>query len=336
MKAGQLVELREPGEILATLDARGRLDGLPFMPEMLEFFGRQFAVRARAERLCDTITYHNMRRIPDAVLLDEPRCSGSAHGGCGAGCLIYWKEAWLRPATGAPPPAPAPDDAALAALRQRVQTGVRPETTEHEGEVFSCQATEFPRATQRIRRRPSLGPHDWRFSVRSLTDELRNGNVSPGRFARVMLRIVYEAIGVWTHLRFARPFKTTGGSQPPVFDLRGLQPGDLVQVKSKHEIRATLDERGKYRGLWFDREMVPYCGRTARVRSKVDCYIDEGTGRLVELKSDLYILDGVTCSGDLSVERRFCARAIYPWWREGWLERVEGAASRADAGAPEA
>jgi hypothetical protein len=146
-----------------------------------------------------------------------------------------------------------------------------------------------------------------------------------------MVRTVYEAIGVWTHLRFARPFKTSGGRPQPPVDVRGLRPGELVQVKTKDEIHATLDERGKNRGLWFDREMLPYCGTTARVRSKVERYIDEGTGRLIELKSDLYILDGVTCSGDLSVERRFCARAIYPWWREAWLRRIDdGGASSAD------
>ena len=45
MRAGDRVELRSPAEILATLDERGCLDGLPFMPEMLGFFGRPFTVR---------------------------------------------------------------------------------------------------------------------------------------------------------------------------------------------------------------------------------------------------------------------------------------------------
>ena len=27
--------------------------------------------------------------------LEDLRCDGSAHGGCQAGCLLYWKEAWL-------------------------------------------------------------------------------------------------------------------------------------------------------------------------------------------------------------------------------------------------
>ncbi len=35
LRAGDLVELRPPAEILATLDEGGATDGLPFMPEML-------------------------------------------------------------------------------------------------------------------------------------------------------------------------------------------------------------------------------------------------------------------------------------------------------------
>ena len=108
-----------------------------------------------------------------------------------------------------------------------------------------------------------------------------------------------------------------------LFRSRGLLPGDLVQVRSRSEVAETLDAHGKNRGLWFDREMLPYCGTTVRVLDRVERFIDETTGRVVELKSDCYILDGVTCSGDLSAGRRFCVRAIYPWWRECWLRRVD-------------
>ena len=31
-----------------------------------------------------------------AVHLDETRCDGQGHGGCQAGCLLFWKEAWLK------------------------------------------------------------------------------------------------------------------------------------------------------------------------------------------------------------------------------------------------
>src|SRR5262249_35222364 len=54
LRAGDLVEVRSEPEILATLDAEGRLDGLPFMPEMLQYCGQRFRVFKSAHKTCDT------------------------------------------------------------------------------------------------------------------------------------------------------------------------------------------------------------------------------------------------------------------------------------------
>ena len=107
LRRGDLVEVRSPGEILATLDATGALEGLPFMPEMAAMCGRRFTVDRRAERVCDTLHYSWTRRLSDAVFLEQERCDGKEHGGCQAECRILWKEAWLRPAdAGAPAAGP--------------------------------------------------------------------------------------------------------------------------------------------------------------------------------------------------------------------------------------
>jgi hypothetical protein len=37
LRCGELVEVRSEEEILATLDANGDREGLPFMPEMLRY-----------------------------------------------------------------------------------------------------------------------------------------------------------------------------------------------------------------------------------------------------------------------------------------------------------
>ena len=88
------MRVREASEIFATLDERGELDGLPFMPEMLKYCGRTFSVTQRADKTCagDGI----VRRMHDAVHLTDVRCDGASHGGCQAACLMYWKEAWLE------------------------------------------------------------------------------------------------------------------------------------------------------------------------------------------------------------------------------------------------
>ena len=51
-RAGDRVIVRSPEEILSTLDADGTLDGLPFMPEMLDWCGKPFRVERRAEKTC--------------------------------------------------------------------------------------------------------------------------------------------------------------------------------------------------------------------------------------------------------------------------------------------
>ena len=101
LKVGDWVEVRSKEEILSTLDATGRLDGMPWMPEMLQFCGRKFQVFKRAHKSCDYTTPYPYRSrwLENAVLLDT-RCDGSAHAGCQAQCTILWKEGWLKPAVG--------------------------------------------------------------------------------------------------------------------------------------------------------------------------------------------------------------------------------------------
>jgi hypothetical protein len=95
-----------------------------------------------------------------------------------------------------------------------------------------------------------------------------------------------------------------------------------VRVKSQEQILATLDTDNKNRGLYFDAEAVPFCGGTYRVLSRVGRILDEKTGRLIKLRNESIILEGVYCQARYSDCRMFCPRAIYSYWREIWLERV--------------
>ena len=83
--AGDVVEVRSEEEILATLDADGTLDRMPFMPEMLTSCGSRFTVSSRADTTC---FWGGLRRMESSVYLDGVRCDGFAHGGCQAGCLV--------------------------------------------------------------------------------------------------------------------------------------------------------------------------------------------------------------------------------------------------------
>jgi hypothetical protein len=316
VRAGDRVELRSPAEIVATLDAHGCLGGVPFMPEMLSYFGRPFTVGGQVGRACDTIHYSGVRRLRDTVVLDEVRCDGTGHAGCQAQCRVYWKEAWLRPASSGSTANERPNAADFEELERRAACGVYGETSTADQPIYRCQATELLRAGE---------PVGW-WSLRSLVSEVTGGNVSVWAFLKGMIRVVIEEIGRRLGLVSNQPFRTremTGRNEtppPPV----GLRPGQLVQIRPRGEIAPTLDTGGKARGLWFDREMKVYCGQTARVKTKVERFIDEESGRLVNLASDCYILDGVVCQSYRSPGRWFCSRAIYPWWREAWLQPIEG------------
>jgi hypothetical protein len=318
-RVGEWVEVRSADEVLATLDEHGSLDGLPFMPEMLQYCGRKFRVYKSAHKTCDTIRDYNIRRMEDAVHLQELRCDGSGHQGCQAGCLIYWKHAWLKPvpangvttartAPVAPPPANAWD--------RLIRTTHSPASQGDAEPLYRCQATEVLAATKEVRRRG-------RWDPRLYLQDLTSGNVSVWNFVRYgALAMLNAFVGRWLNRRVPH-FRGALTGPTPKLDTQ-LQAGEYVQVRSKQEIMHTLDVNKKNRGLFFDVEMLPYCEHgTFRVLSRVERIIDEKTGKLIQLPNPCFILDGVTCSGMHSASRMFCPRHLYPFWREIWLRRVD-------------
>jgi len=321
LRAGEWVEVRTADEILTTLDDRGRLDALPFMPEMLKYCGKKFRVIKSAHKTCDTIERYKGRRMTNAVHLEALRCDGEAHGGCQARCLLFWKEAWLKRVTRrelhAHPVEPAVRPAARKAAAQCdlevLQRSTRVSAAEGAAEGYVCQATEVLRATT---------PLEW-WDPRQYLKDLTSRNL------RLRDLIWYGMIALYNvvmrlHWR-GRPYPYVRGlaeGTTPTTVLN-LQPGDLVQVRSRDEIMPTINVNRKNRGLSFDVEMVPYCGKTFRVLSRVERIVNEKTGAMTRMPNACIILEGVTCSGCFSDNRLFCPRSMYPYWREIWLKRVE-------------
>jgi hypothetical protein len=320
LKPGELVRVRSAEEIFATLDEKGMLDGMPFMPEMLKYCGRTLPVTQRADATCagDGL----VRIMPDTVHLRNIRCDGSFHDGCQAACLMYWKEAWLERAADAGKAKPRElneaeqafvDETLIPATRTPREDGSSPD-------LYRCQATEIKQASRQLRLR----------EVDQYARSLRNW-----KLRKIILGLFTEAVNqyqsfsrrrlpkwLWIARTERFPFvlgKHEKGNTPKGEPLN-LQPGELVRIKSKREIVATLDKTNRNRGLSFDHEMARFCGRTARVRSRVTRLIEEKDGEMVEIKSDCIILEGVVCPGDFHL---FCTRGIYHYWREIWLERID-------------
>jgi hypothetical protein len=329
LRVGEWVEVRSLQEILATLDHNRCLSGLPFMPEMVPYCGKRFRVFSSAHKTADTIELFAIRRLANTVHLAELRCNGSSHEGCQAGCLLFWKEAWLKRAPGpiqgpsgsqnAPQPAlqdPQPATAPKALLDATKRLGVP--------DCYRCQATQMLVATTEVRRRDRWDP---RFYIRDLT----SGNVSLFDFVRFGTFAMLNAFLLrWFGFRLPR-VRGRAGDKTPTLELN-LQPGELVRVRSKQEIELTLNGNFRNRGMWFDVEMVPYCGKGPfRVLKRVDRIINEKTGEMMKLKNPCIILDGITCSGNYLYQRMFSRRHEYPYWREIWLERHAAAPLKPEA-----
>jgi hypothetical protein len=315
LRPGDVVEVRPAAEILATLDGDGCTGALPFMPEMLEFVGGRFTVSAVAQKVCDTTRDGTGNRLlHDTVLLDDLRCNGVAHGGCQAGCRLMWRGAWLRRVSSQ---ANGTTESGRAALAERTRPATK-RSREIDGqkiETYRCQATELVAASE------PFPPQDRGMKY---LREVQCGNVGVGRFLRVLVRAASRKFASILGLR--KEVAVWSPGPPTPIEPLNLRPGELVRVKSKREIARALDENGTNRGLSFDWEMVPHCGRKYRVQDRVERIIDENTGAMIELKRDCLILEGVVCSGDRSAGRWFCPRGIYPYWREDWLGRVDDAA----------
>jgi hypothetical protein len=334
LKSGDWIEIRSKEEILATLDSQGKLGGLPFMPEMFQHCGKRFRIYKRAHKTCDTITGTGGRRLSEGIHLDL-RCDGKAHGNCQAACLLFWKEAWLKP-TGVAAEEPtlavssgAGSGPCVGCSEQQVDDGT---SYQHLGSIrYTCQATELLNYTSRL---------PW-WNLFQYLEDYRSGNVTMGRLLRGMVYACFNQfpyrlrkLAPLFHWLYDSAQKILGGvpyprrmgtipiGQPTPGSTLNLQPGDLVRAKPYKDILATLDRANKNAGLFFDAELVPYCGGTYRVRARVHQFIDEATGKMSFLKTPAVILENVWCQSRYSACRMLCPRSIYSWWREVWLERV--------------
>jgi hypothetical protein len=313
-RAGERVLVRSPEEILSTLDADGTLDGLPFMPEMLDWCGKSFRVQRRVEKTCVDLVppaWGAWRRFPanDVVILDGPRCDGRGHDGCKHGCRIFWKEAWLRPVD-AEPTTTQRSETRLEELRARLKV-------KSDENHYFCQSTELFKATEAF-----TGRHKF-WWVRIPFREIRNGDRS---VSEVLKLIVLRYRAKLYRTLTGEPWFRGPNKRTPSESL-DLKPGDLVRVKSPAQIVETLDHNSRNRGMAIWYEMTRCCGGVAEVRSHVDRIIEERTGKMRELhdtvtlqnmRKNETLCDECLCQGQLGD----CPRGELMYWREIWLERV--------------
>jgi hypothetical protein len=294
-RRGEWAEVLSLEEIQATLDADGKLDGLPFMPEMVQYCGRKFRVSHRADRIfLDRYCY--VAKLKDTVFLEGLRCDGQAHDGCQMRCELFWKEVWLKPAD---PPSEhdfAPDAGGLISLNLPTRKGER----------FTCQATELVNASSRL---------PW-WDVRQYVREVMLGETTiPELFVDLLGRARQKTLRIFS--RQKEPAENLIAQPTPTENLN-LQAGEWVEVKNLEEIRSTLDINGKNRGLGFAPDQAEFCGKRFRVAGRVEKLILEWSGEM-RIISNTVELEEATCHGRMC---RSCPRNCYHLWREIWLRRV--------------
>jgi hypothetical protein len=328
LRAGEWVVVRSKEEILATLDPHGRMDGLPFQPEMFAYCGRKLQVFKVAHKTCDSTPHRTGgRRMYDTVHLQGARCDGSLHDGCQADCVFFWKEAWLRRADRTSTQLIASGGCSEdVVMRARHAPGSDPADP-----VWVCQTTAVFEASDTL--------HWWDF--RQYVRDVTSGNHNAWHMFKLLLLAGYrKLVGLGIGYRFIIAFynsfqKLRGGKPYPVFhgaiaegaptpvETLDLQPGEWVEVKSPQEIGATVTANGFNRGMRYDEEMVKYSGGRYRVQMRVDKIINEKNGKMGRMKTAAIQLENVYCRAECTASRLGCPRASSTYWREIWLKRCE-------------
>ena len=294
-----MVEVKNPEEILRTLDADGALDQLPFMPEMVDLCGRRFRVARRVLKTCYYGETNGMRmfRADDVVLLEGQRCSGADHDGCQKACMIFWREAWLRKVASTEVPQSS-SESERSLLRRRLKTKTSPNK-------YFCQAGEILNATTDLSKWDRIG---------KCFAEVRVGNCTSFEMARRIASWVF-----WRSRRmFLGDYARGKNSKTPAESLH-LKSGELVEVKPVNGISETLDNRAHNRGLYFTPDMRNLCGQRHQVERKLEKIIVDGTGEMRTMRNTVYLKDGMCgCTYALGG----CPRAEFSYWREIWLRRT--------------
>jgi hypothetical protein len=116
--------------------------------------------------------------------------------------------------------------------------------------------------------------------------------------------------------------------------LSRFRTGDLVKVRSKEEILATLDEHGCVDGMPFMPEMLKYCGQRFRVSAvahKTCDTVRKTGGRRLQCTVHL---TGVCCDGSAHGD---CQAECSLFWKDVWLKPAgdnRDGSARSAAGAP--
>jgi hypothetical protein len=119
--------------------------------------------------------------------------------------------------------------------------------------------------------------------------------------------------------------RTSGKPELPLVQVASgstlrLQAGDVVRIRPRQDIDATLNHWRQLRGCTFMPEMDAYCGTVQKVLKPMERFVDE-RDLTVKTAKGIVLLEGVYCKGTADFGR--CDRSCVLFWREEWLEKID-------------
>src|SRR5256714_15019745 len=124
------------------------------------------------------------------------------------------------------------------------------------GVIYSCQATQVPKFS---------APLTW-WNPRQYVRDVTSGNTEFRKAAFVLGRATINAFQRWRGGRNFPAFPIPTKTKTPTETL-DLKPGELVRVKTANAIAESLDVYSRNRGLYFEDEMIRWCGGTFPCKS---------------------------------------------------------------------
>lgn len=300
LKPNDLVRVKSFEQIIQTLDDEGCLDGLPFMPEMIDHCGKIFRVSLKVEKTCvdNPTMYMAEFRNNDVYFLEDLRCSGIYHDGCQRYCRLFWKESWLEVVRDNPVENESCTKLKDEIIKQRLKT-------KQSEEIYFCQSTQLRNATK---------PLSAKEKIFKLFKDVQIGTYNFYEALKLLIQPLIRKV-----IKKIKDQHPKGELTKTPEEVLNLQPGEVVQVRSFEEILKTLDKRGKNKGLSFEPDMKMFCGKQFTVRNRLEKMILERNGKMVEVKNSV-ILEGVTCECFFAFGG--CPRKEFQYWREIWLKRI--------------
>jgi hypothetical protein len=99
LQPGELVEIKSPAEIDATITSEGINRGMRYDMEMRKYSGERHRVEMRVDRLINEKTGKMLQMKNPCIQLEDVYCRAQCTDrrlGCPRASNTYWREIWLR------------------------------------------------------------------------------------------------------------------------------------------------------------------------------------------------------------------------------------------------